>query len=81
MQRYERNFLTLLKYRVIDQTVESWLQAVIQRLEDHRTRLVNECSQKMPHYLTLAQTVARPPTRSFASAAVIFLPEWFGSSG
>jgi hypothetical protein len=46
MQKDERNLLKVLKYRLIDQTVGSWLQAVIQRLEDHRTRLVNECG---PH--------------------------------
>ncbi len=49
MQQYERKFSKLLKYRLIDQTVGSWLRAVIQRLEDHRTRLVNECNSRMPH--------------------------------
>jgi hypothetical protein len=47
MPKDERNLLEILKFRLIKQPVGRLLQIVIQRAEDHRTRLVNECLSRM----------------------------------
>ena len=49
MQKGERKLWKVLKFRLIEKTVGRLLQAIIQRLEDERTRFVNECIPRMPH--------------------------------
>jgi hypothetical protein len=49
MPKNGRNFRELLKLCLIKQPFGRLLQMVIQRLEDHRTRLVNECLSRMPY--------------------------------
>jgi len=49
MQKDGRNFSDVLVFRLIKEPVGLWLQTVIQRLEEHRTRLVNECISRMPY--------------------------------